>query len=244
MHRKTARRSLRGNLTRCERQALGTDVTTKHIIFDCDGVLVDSEPLSMRADVMLLRTVGIELSEEEAHKRFVGKTFQAMLDEMTEEYGIAFPKDFSNRKDAMLEDMFRHELRMVDGVADMLRDLSSRGLTFSVASNSPKPRVELALNLTGIRDFFSHVTTKDEVPNGKPAPDVYLRAAEKAGMHTSSCLVVEDSVTGTTAGVAAGIRTIGFIGVAPHPEELSAQLKTAGTSAVIEHMRELAAHTR
>jgi HAD superfamily hydrolase (TIGR01509 family) len=215
-------------------------VSIRHIIFDCDGVLVDSEPLSMRADVALLKSVGLEMSEAEAHRRFVGKTFQAMLNELTAEFGVCFPPDFILQKDDLVEQMYRAELKEVEGVAGMLQALSAFGVTFSIGSNSPRRRVELAVKLTGLADFFQDITTKDDVPNGKPAPDVYLRAVEKAGLLAEHCVVLEDSVTGVTAGVAALIRTLGFTGSHPAPDELGPQLLAAGASMLVRDMRELA----
>ena len=172
---------------------------TRHIIFDCDGVLVDSEPISMRADVQLLQRYGIEISEAEAHQRFVGTTFQAMLDMMTTQHGVVFPEGLHEVKNRMVEDMYRRELQIVDGVVDVLTALRTKGLTFSIASNSPRDRVELAVELTGIAKYFDAISTYQDVKHGKPAPDVFLKAAERAGMAPVQCLVVEDSITGVTA---------------------------------------------
>ena len=142
----------------------------KHIIFDCDGVLVDSEPLSMGADVMLLRRFGIEIGEAEAHRRFVGTTFQAMLEMMTQQFGTVFPEGLHEVKDRMVEDLYRRELKIVDGVAPVLTAIKARGLSLSIGSNSPKKRVELAVDLTGIAAFFDRIVSYEDVENGKPAP--------------------------------------------------------------------------
>ena len=190
----------------------------KHVIFDCDGVLVDSEPLSMRADVMLLAQLGITISEAEAHSRFVGTTFQAMLDMMTKQFGTVFPEGLHRVKDAMVEQLYRSELKIVPGVGDVLDALKAKGIRMSIGSNSPKKRVELAIELVGIADRFDRIVSYEDVANGKPAPDIYLRAVRLAGVTLDQCLVVEDSLTGTTAAVAAGIRTIGFTGTHAHPQ--------------------------
>jgi HAD superfamily hydrolase (TIGR01509 family) len=214
-------------------------LATKHIIFDCDGVLVDSEPLSMRADVIILKRFGIELTEAEAHTRFVGTTFEAMLIGLTKEFGVEFPVDLQTVKNNMVNDMFRAELKIVAGVKASLQLLASRDITFSVASNSPHQRVELALALTDIRTSFREITTKDEVREGKPAPDVFLRALEKSGFNAEQCIVVEDSATGVTAAVAAGIRTLAFTGTHHEPESQSKKLLTIGATNAFNHMREL-----
>lgn len=214
-------------------------MTVKHVIFDCDGVLVDSEPLSMRADVALLRRHGIDMSEQEAHSLFVGKTFQAMLDMMTERYGTVFPAGLHEVKNRMLEEFYHTDLRIVPGVADVLQLLKDRGLSFSIASNSPRKRVELAVKLTGIAHHFDAITTYEDVARGKPAPDVFQLAARRAGHAAAQCLVVEDSATGVTAGVAAGIATIGFVGTHHEPEHQSAALRAAGAAHIIGSITEL-----
>jgi HAD superfamily hydrolase (TIGR01509 family) len=217
-------------------------VTLKHVIFDCDGVLVDSEPLSMRADVLLLKQHGIEISEAEAHTRFVGTTFQAMLDMMTREYGTVFPPGLHEIKNTMVEQLYRNELTIVDGVADTLATLKHSGLTLSIGSNSPKARVELAVKLVGIGPMFDRIVSYQDVSKGKPAPDIFLRAAEHARADLEECLIVEDSLTGVAAGKAAGIRTVGFTGTHAHPHQHAKDLRAAGASVVIAKMQDLIHH--
>jgi HAD superfamily hydrolase (TIGR01509 family) len=198
----------------------------------------------MRADVAILAGQGIFLSEEEAHRRFVGKTFQGMLDELSIERGVAFPAGLSSVKDALVEDLYRRDLRIVPGVSECLEQLAATGMSFSVASNSPGRRVALALQLTGISRYFAAVTTKDDVKEGKPAPDVFLRAAEISGRASRECVAVEDSVTGVSSSVAAGLRTIGFFGVHPDLHGQGERLKEAGAVTLIAHMRDLPAALR
>jgi HAD superfamily hydrolase (TIGR01509 family) len=217
-------------------------VTLKHIIFDCDGVLVDSEPLSMRADVMLLKRFGIEISEAEAHTRFVGTTFQAMLDMMTSQFGTQFPDGLHEIKNRMVEELYHQELQPVAAVKDVLTKLKARGLSMSIGSNSPKARVELAVELTHVSHFFDRIVSFEDVAEGKPAPDIFLKAARLAGADIGECLVVEDSLTGTMAAVAAGMRTIGFTGTHAHPEAHARNLRTAGVAHVIHHMKDLFHH--
>jgi HAD superfamily hydrolase (TIGR01509 family) len=214
-------------------------VTLKHVIFDCDGVLVDSEPLSMRADVMLLKHHGINISETEAHTRFVGTTFQAMLDMMTRQFGTVFPPGLHAVKNTMVEALYRSELKIVSGVVDVLDALKARGISVSIGSNSPKKRVELAVELVGIADRFDRIVSYEDVTSGKPAPDIFLRAAKLAGVALDECLVVEDSLTGVTAAVAAGIRTVGFTGTHGHPEQHAKDLMRVGADVVIAQMNQL-----
>jgi HAD superfamily hydrolase (TIGR01509 family) len=209
------------------------------VIFDCDGVLVDSEPLSMRADVMLLAQHGITISEAEAHNRFVGTTFQAMLDMMTEQFGTVFPPGLHAVKNTMVEALYRSELKIVPGVVGVLDALEARGLTVSIGSNSPKKRVELAVELVGIANRFDRIVSYEDVTNGKPAPDIFLRAAELAGVAIDECVVVEDSITGVTAATAAGISTVGFTGTHAHPKSHAEALQRAGATHVVKAMHDI-----
>jgi HAD superfamily hydrolase (TIGR01509 family) len=209
-----------------------------HFIFDCDGVLVDSEPLSMRIDVEILAENGVVISEEEAHARFVGKTFAAMLDEMTREFGVSFPADASNQKDTRLLALYERELKAVEGVEAALEALGAQH--FSVASNSPCERVEAAIRIARLTRFFGNrITTFEHVARGKPEPDVFIEAARRAGYAPQDCIVVEDSVTGVTAASRAGCFVLGFTGTHPHPEEQGPKLSSAGAARVFRHMAEL-----
>jgi HAD superfamily hydrolase (TIGR01509 family) len=214
-------------------------MTPRHVIFDCDGVLVDSEPISMRADVAILKEHGFVISERDAHERFVGKTFQAMLDDITINQGVTFPDGLSDQKNRMVEEIYKTELRIVAGVVDVLNHLKRKGIGISIGSNSPKSRVELALDLTGITRYFSAITSVADVPEGKPAPDIFLRAAELAGVSPSECLVVEDSTTGVTAAIAAKMRTLGFVGTHHEPDRQAGALKKLGAFAVLKRMDSL-----
>ncbi len=214
-------------------------MTPRHVIFDCDGVLVDSEPISMRADVEILKQHGFVISERDAHERFVGKTFQAMLDDIVENEGVTFPPGLSDQKNRMMEELYLTELRIVPGVVDALNHLKRKGIGMSIGSNSPTARVELAIKLTGIANYFTGITSVADVENGKPAPDIFLRAAELAGVAASGCLVVEDSTTGATAAVAAKMRTLGFVGTHHEPDRQAAALKKLGAFAILKRMDSL-----
>jgi HAD superfamily hydrolase (TIGR01509 family) len=189
-----------------------------------------------------LRHFGIEISEAEAHTRFVGTTFKAMLDMMTMQFGTVFPEGLDEIKNQMVEELYRSDLKIVVGIADVLKMLKGRNLAVSIGSNSPKKRVELAVELTGIAHHFDRIVSYEDVRHGKPAPDIFLRAAELADVPIANCLVVEDSITGVTAATAAGIRTIGFTGTHAHPEQHTIDLKRAGAAVVIAQMEDLIRH--
>ena len=188
-------------------------MTGRHLIFDCDGVLVDSEPLSMRIDVEIMAENGVILSEAAAHARFVGKTFAAMLGEIAAEFGTVFLSGASADKDLRLLALYERELKAVAGVESALRAIGHRH--YSVASNSPAERVEAALRIAGLTGYFGdRITTFEHVPRAKPEPDVFIEAARRAGYRPEHCIVIEDSVTGVTA---APSRRMPGAGIHRHP---------------------------
>jgi HAD superfamily hydrolase (TIGR01509 family) len=213
-------------------------VKIQHVIFDCDGVLVDSEPLSMRIDCEILAENGVTMDEADAHARFVGKTFAAMIDEVEREFGVSFPADASAQKDRRLLDLYARELKAVDGVAAAMTAI---GLgPYSIASNSPTERVAAALRITGLSDHFGdRITTFEHVTNAKPEPDVFLEAARRAGYAAGRCVVVEDSVTGVTAAQRAGCLVLGFVGTHAHHESHALKLLGAGAAFVFCKMASL-----
>ena len=210
----------------------------RQIIFDCDGVLLDSEPLSMRVDVEILAENGVVMSLDEAHRRFVGKTFAAMVAEIEQEYGVRFPVDTSASKDRRLLELFEMELQPVPGIQEALTEIAMTH--YSVASNSPAERVAEALRITGLTPWFgSRIVTFEHVERPKPAPDIFVECARRAGADPPHCLVVEDSVTGVTAAAGAGCPVLGFTGTNLNPAAHGRRLRQAGAGMVFNHMAEL-----
>jgi len=208
-----------------------------HLIFDFDGVLIDSEQISMVIDRGLLADCGVDFSEAEMHQRFVGKTFARMVHEVETEFGLSLPADLEARKDVMMLETYRRELLPVPGVVPMLERLL---LPRSIGTNGPRSRALEALRITGLDRFFGErLTTFEDVANGKPAPDIYLLAAERAGFAAADCLVIEDSKTGATAALAAGCKVVGFIGVSHHPEQSAEELRAAGVQTIINDMADI-----
>ncbi len=209
----------------------------RHVIFDCDGVLIDSEEISMRTDQALLAENGVVISEQEMHRRFVGKTFTAMVEELEAERGIRLPTDLEARKDEIMLDLYRRKLQPIAGVREALDIITHPK---SIGTNGPRHRALLALEVTGIAHHFEdRLTTFEDVARGKPFPDVYLLAAERAGFPPSQCLVIEDSVTGVAAAIAAGCPTIGFTGSHLHRSEHALALTQLGAMRVFNDMAEL-----
>lgn len=212
-------------------------MTVRHIIFDCDGVLIDSEQISMATDQRLLAENGVVISEAELHSRFVGKTFQGMIDELEAETGRKLPNDLELRKDVLMLEVYRRELKSIPGVPEVLDRVA---LPKSIGTNGPRHRAMEALKIVGIdRHFGSRMTTFEDVVHGKPAPDIYLMAAARAGFTPQECVVIEDSVTGVAAAVAAGCVTLGFTGSQVHRSDHALKLVELGAVAVFADMAEL-----
>jgi HAD superfamily hydrolase (TIGR01509 family) len=210
------------------------------LIFDCDGVIVDSEAISMAIDASLMQRCGIEITEEQMHKRFVGATFASMLAEFTAEYQIEFPADLEKQKDIEMEEAYRNRLPEIPGIKDSLFTLRARGHRMAIASNGPKHRIHLALGILGLENIFDEIVTFEDVERPKPAPDMYLLAADRLGFEAKDCIVMEDSVTGLTAAVAAGARVIGVTATHHHPDKHAEDLRKHGAHTVIHNMINLA----
>jgi len=180
------------------------------VIFDCDGVLVDSEPISLRLLLEMLERAGLAMDPETASTRFLGRSLASTRAILVEEFGLTLT-------DAALEDMrsrlytaFRAELQPVAGIAETLEGLVPE---FCVASSSQPERIELSLRVTGLLPHFAgRMFSATMVAKGKPAPDLFLYAAGRLGYDPSNCLVVEDSPAGIAAAKAAGMRVVAYTG--------------------------------
>jgi len=206
------------------------------VIFDCDGVLIDSELLSIRADRECLAECGIELSVDEIRDRYTGISFAGMVADLQAHYG-PLPADFADRHRTRLWPLFETELQAIPGVGAVLDSLTCK---ICVASSGRPERLKHALSLVGLYDrFHPHIFSATEVPRGKPAPDLFLYAAERMGVMPERCVVIEDSLPGVAAAVAAGMRVIGFVGASHCRPGDAARLSAQGAIAVIDDMAQL-----
>ncbi|SMG56494.1 HAD family hydrolase [Paraburkholderia susongensis] len=212
------------------------------VLFDCDGVLVDSEPITNRVLTEMLGELGWHLSVEETMRIFVGKTVrdEAPLIEARTGFAITadWLKQFRARRNAALD----NELQAIDGapaaVRALHRTLDGR---IAVASGADRVKVELQLAKAGILDCFAgRIYSGHETPRSKPFPDVYLAAAAGLGVDPKRCAVIEDTVTGATAGVAAGATVFGYCPVELGHSSATA-LHGAGAVHVFREMAELPA---
>jgi HAD superfamily hydrolase (TIGR01509 family) len=192
------------------------------VIFDCDGVLVDSERLSIRLDVVYLDRLGWPMEEAEVIERWVGKSDADMRAEIELHLGRPIPPDLDEEFDALYRETFERELIAVDGVVEALDALAARGALLCVASSGEHDKIRRSLALTNLASFFDdRIFSAQDVPGGKPAPDLFLHAAAVMGVEPDACAVIEDSVHGVAAALAARMHPFAYAGGVTPAERLA-----------------------
>ncbi|TDE34498.1 HAD family hydrolase [Antarcticimicrobium sediminis] len=200
------------------------------IFFDCDGVLVDSEPLSAQTTADLLATHDIEMSWQEANDIFIGKSMKDALALVHASYGVSLPASFVEAHEALLFQRFEADLRPIDGMAALLCEIDRPRC---ITSNSTHRRLAVTLATTGLGAFFQeNVFSAEDVTQGKPAPDLFLHAARVMGADIAKCTVIDDNVSGIQAAIAAGARAIGFTGGSHVAWDQADRLHAAGACCV------------
>jgi HAD superfamily hydrolase (TIGR01509 family) len=180
------------------------------VIFDCDGVLVDSEPISLRLLIDTLADAGLALDPGEADARFLGRSLRSTREIVARDFGVVISDAALDTMRARLYAAFRAELRPIPSIAETLDALPC---PFCVASSSQPERIELSLTVTGLWPRFQgRAFSSTMVARGKPAPDLFLFAAKTLGHDPAACLVVEDSPAGIAAAQAAAMRVVAFTG--------------------------------
>jgi HAD superfamily hydrolase (TIGR01509 family) len=209
------------------------------LIFDCDGVLIDSEAIACRADSACLADVGVTISAEEIMERYLGISAATMCSDIEQRYGLALPDGFVGTLHRRVAEVFDAELIAMPGVEMLLRDLPLRRC---VASSSAPERLCHSLAITGLLHYFGpHIFSATQVARGKPAPDLFLLAANAMRVVPASCVVVEDSVPGVQAAVAAGMRAIGFAGGSHCRPGHAERLLAAGAAVIAVDMPSVSA---
>ena len=207
------------------------------VIFDCNGVLIDSEPLATAVVSEEFTRAGFPLTPEVVARYFTGRRPADMFAEVEIAAGRKLPIGFASKVAAATLERFRAELRATPHIARALSWL--RGPK-CVASSSPAERMRASLECTDLLRFFEpNLFSATEVKLGKPAPDLFLHAAARMSVRPRDCIVVEDSAVGVAAAVAAGMTVIGFVGGSHATRTLHEQLRAAGARTVIADMREL-----
>ena len=180
------------------------------IIFDCDGVLVDSEPLAMRVLVAAIAAQGITVTPEDAYRDFLGRSLASISASLHDNHGEPLGETALKSMRTDLYALYRQELRASPGLPEVLTKLD---IPFCVASSSTPERIHLSLELTGLLPWFApHIYSATMVENGKPAPDLFLHAAAAMGAAPENCLVIEDSPAGVAAARSAGMQVFGYVG--------------------------------
>ena len=207
------------------------------VVFDCDGVLVDSEVIAARVLSRELVAIGFPLTPEDCLARYTGISLPAVVARIEDEWGHKVPVDFLDRLRHSDAQAFRNELRAIPHVREVAAGIR---VPKCVASSSRLAKIRLTLSLTGLLELFDpHLFSAEMVAHGKPAPDLFLFAAAQMGVKPASCLVVEDSEAGVRAGVAAEMRVLGFVGGAHCRPGHDARLAAAGAERIFADMRDL-----
>ena len=206
------------------------------LIFDCDGVLVDSEALACQVDADLLTGLGFPYTANDIKRQFVGVSFKDMVARIEAEHRRALPADFGAQMDKVLFARFEAELQPIEDVRETVLALPHPRC---VASSSTPARIALSLRVTGLDDLFEHVFSATQVARGKPAPDLFLHAASRMGRPSDECIVIEDSPAGVQGAIAAGMRVIGFTGGGHCGPDHAEKLRQAGASTILARMADL-----
>lgn len=202
------------------------------VIFDCDGVLVDSEIISVGVDQEVLVDLGWSISREEIIERFVGQSHAHFLEVVEEHIGRKLPEDWEDAYQHLYREALAKDLRLIDGIVDALDSIN---YPMCVASNGSHNKMEFTLKLAGLWSRFEgRIFSASDVRHGKPAPDLFLHAASVLGFQPNQCIVVEDSPAGVQAALAADMKVIAYAGGITPRERLQAE-----GVVIIDHMSHL-----
>jgi len=212
------------------------------VIFDCDGVLVDSEVLALEVELAILAEQGLSFEREDYVTRFMGLSYEAFHNVIDEEAQKRLGRSISENIRGELATRLRQTMiaRLTE-VPGAVTAVAATSHLKAVASSSTREGLERKLRQVGLWPYFEpHVYSADHVQNAKPAPDLFLHAAEKLGVPPDECLVLEDSVNGVVAAKAAGMRVWGFLGGGHVHDRLGARLTAAGAERLVADWPEAA----
>jgi HAD superfamily hydrolase (TIGR01509 family) len=204
------------------------------VIFDCDGVLVDSEVITNRIFAQMLNDLGIRVSIDDMFQKFVGRSMPQCLEMIAGMLGREVPAGFVEEYRSRTEAALRANLKPIPGIEAVLEGLA---VPYCVASSGSHEKMRVTLGVTGLLSKFQgKIFSVADVARSKPFPDVFLHAASKSGVPASACVVIEDSPTGVQAGVAAGMRVFGYCALTPKQ-----RLTAAGAHCTFDNMLDLPA---
>jgi HAD superfamily hydrolase (TIGR01509 family) len=210
----------------------------KLVIFDCDGVLVDSEPLSIRVLAETMHQLGLTISMDECYRQFLGRSIGSFTETVLKDYGRALTTEQLAHMRERLYELYRRELKPIAGVSGVLDSL---GVPFCVASSSQPDRIRLSLDLTGLSHYFGNrIYSSTMVEHGKPAPDLFFLAAKQMGARPEDCVVVEDSPAGIEAANRAAMLAFAFVGGShAGPASLRESIRPMNPSCIFDRMEDL-----
>ena len=207
------------------------------VIFDCDGVLVDSEVISCRAHAETLTRHGYPITPDQVFDRFLGRSMRKATLEIEAELGRPLPEDFQTQVYAEIFRLFAASLEATPHIDEALAAIM---MPVCVASSGPPEKISTSLNHVGLYDRFApHIFSAVQVTNGKPAPDLFLFAAEQMKTAPARCVVIEDSVAGVTGALAAGMVVFGYHGGSHCRPDTAKTLRAAGAAVTFDDMRQL-----
>lgn len=211
------------------------------IIFDCDGTLADSEMGHNTVLLERLHSLGLtEYTVEKTMERFMGKAITAIVEEVETTHSVRFPDHYWVEDEARYREVLPQVIRLDDTCRPLLEKLRANGQKMAVGSNGTRDNVIETIKAAGFKEFFpdEFIFTFEDVKNPKPAPDLYLHVCEAMHVKPENAIVIEDTITGATAGIAAGIDTIGYVGLC-HRENQFERLSMIECKTVMREMGEL-----
>ena len=207
------------------------------VIFDCDGVLIDSEILTCRAWHETLAELGINMTLKEVMNKIIGRSEASNQADIEMAYQVAIPQEYIVKKRLLSNKYFENDLKAIPGIVDFIDAVPMKKC---VASGSSPEHLRRALDMVGLSARFApHIFSAAQVKNGKPAPDLFLFAAEQMGVAPSACFVIEDSIVGVRAAKAAAMKVYGFTGGGHCDDEQGDRLLREGADAVFDNMKRM-----
>lgn len=208
------------------------------LIFDCDGVVLDSMVLHTEVEAEAYRSLGADITPSELSLRFSGVPQDEVSRILSNEKGVNIPSDLESLIESTKEKVFSERLQSISGIAETLEDLKS--IPRCIASGTGVSGLRHMLGVTGLYDSFApHIYSSEMVERGKPFPDLFLYAANRMGANPNECLVIEDGIAGVQAAKAACMRVLGFVGGSHCDSQHAQRLEDAGAEFVFENMRDL-----
>lgn len=194
----------------------------KAVIFDMDGVIIDSEPIHFEVDMQTMRDLGFDISSEELEK-YVGTTNEYMFTDLKNKYNInqSIEEIINYKVELTKKKIIQSDLDPIEGIKELLVALKNKNIPTAIASSSPRSFIDVVVSKFNLQDYFKYIVSGEEVVHGKPAPDVYIETAKKLGLLTEECTVIEDSRNGVLAAKAAGMKCIGFQNINSGNQDLS-----------------------